>query len=99
MKQKMKRIMAGFLALLTVFTTLPCNGTTAFAANSSANIAFWYASTRASGEVSELKAGYDHGKILYVSRLFCSMERRTHDNRGKDTVLPKAERNDLKGTW
>lgn len=66
MKQKMKRFMAGFLALLTVFTTLFGNGMTAFAANSSANIAFWYASTRASGEVSELKAGYDHGKILYA---------------------------------
>ncbi len=66
MKQKMKRFMAGFLALLTVVTTLFSNGTTAFAASSSANIAFWYASTRASGEVSELKAGYDHGKILYA---------------------------------
>lgn len=66
MKQKMKRFMAGLLALLTVFTTLFGNGMTAFAANSSANIAFWYASTRASGEVSELKAGYDHGKILYA---------------------------------
>ena len=66
MKQKMKRFMAGFLALLTVFTTLFSNGTTAFAASSSANIAFWYASTRSSGEVSELKAGYDHGKILYA---------------------------------
>jgi LPXTG-motif cell wall-anchored protein len=66
MKQKMKRFMAGFLALLTVFTTLLSNGTTALAASSSANISFWYASTRASGEVSELKAGYDHGKILYA---------------------------------
>ena len=35
MKQKMKRFMAGFLALLTVFTTLLGNGTTAFAASSS----------------------------------------------------------------
>lgn len=66
MKQKMKRFMAGFLALLTVFTTLLGNGTTAFAASSKANISFWYASTRASGEVSELKAGYSHGKVLYA---------------------------------
>ena len=66
MKQKMKRFMAGFLALLTVFTTLLGNGTTAFAASPSANIAFWNASTRASGEVSELKAGYNHGKVLYA---------------------------------
>ena len=66
MKQRMKRFMAGFLALLTVFTTLFSNGTTAFAASSSANIAFWTASTKASGEVSELKAGYNHGKVLYA---------------------------------
>ena len=66
MKQKMKRFMAGFLALLTVFTTLFSSGTTALAASPSANIAFWYASTRASGEVSELKAGYNHGKVLYA---------------------------------
>ena len=47
MKQKMKRFMAGFLSLLTVFTTLFGNGATAFAASSKANISFWYASTRA----------------------------------------------------
>ena len=63
MKQKMKRFMAGFLALLTVFTTLFSNGTTAFAASSSANIAFWYASTRASGEVSELKDWQEPGSM------------------------------------
>ena len=33
MKQKWKRIMAGFLAILTIFTTLFSNGTTAFAAS------------------------------------------------------------------
>ena len=58
--------MAGFLAMLTVFTTLFTNGTTAFAASPSANIAFWHASTKDSGEVSELKPGYNHGKILYA---------------------------------
>lgn len=66
MKQKFKRIMAGFLAVLTMFTTLFTNGTTAMAASPSANISFWYASTKSSGEVSELKAGYNHGKILYA---------------------------------
>ena len=66
MKQKLKRFMAGFLAMLTVFTTLFTNGATAFAASPSANIAFWYASTKSSGEVSELKPGYNHGKILYA---------------------------------
>lgn len=50
MKQKMKRFMAGFLALLTVFTTLFSNGTTAFAASSSANISFWY--TAAAGTIT-----------------------------------------------
>ena len=66
MKQKFKRFMAGFLAVLTVFTTLFANGNNAFAASPSANIAFWNASTKSSGEVSELKAGYNHGKVLYA---------------------------------
>ena len=53
MKQKWKRFMAGFLAILTIFTTLFSNGTTAFAASASAKISFWNASTKGSGEVSE----------------------------------------------
>lgn len=65
MKQKWKRFLAGFLAILTMFSTLFSSGTTAFAASPSANISFWNASTKASGEVSELKAGYNHGKVLY----------------------------------
>lgn len=65
MKCKLKRWMAGFLAVLTVFTTLFSNGTTAFAASPSANISFWNASVKDSGEVSELKVGFNHGKILY----------------------------------
>ena len=66
MKQKWKRFMAGFLAILTMFSALFTNGTSVFAASPSANIAFWNASTKASGEVSELKAGYNHGKVLYA---------------------------------
>lgn len=66
MKQKFRRFMAGFLALLTVFTTLFSNGTSAFAASPSANIVFWNASMKKVGEVSELKAGYNHGKIVYA---------------------------------
>lgn len=66
MKYKIKRWMAGFLALLTVFTTLFSSGTMIFAASSSANISFWIASVKNSGEISELKAGYDHGKVLYA---------------------------------
>ena len=65
MKQKFRRFMAGFLAVLTMFTTLFSNGTTAFAASSSAKIAFWNASVKNTGEGSELKAGYNHGKVLY----------------------------------
>lgn len=65
MKEKRKRFMAGLMALLTAITALFTNGAFAMAASPSANIEFWYASTRDSGEVSELKPGYDHGKILY----------------------------------
>ena len=53
MKQKLRRFMAGFLAILTMFTTLFTNGTTAFAASSSANISFWYASAKDHGVISE----------------------------------------------
>ena len=66
MKQKLKRFMAGFMAMLTLVGTLFTNGTTAFAASPQANIAFWNASVKNSGEVSELKPGYNHGKILYA---------------------------------
>ena len=41
MKQKLKRFMAGFMAMLTLVGTLFTNGTTAFAASPQANIAFW----------------------------------------------------------
>ena len=66
MKQKLKRFMAGFLAMLTLLGTLFTNSTTAFAASPQAKISFWYASTKNSGEISELKAGYKHGKVLYA---------------------------------
>ena len=66
MKQKLKRFMAGFMAMLTLVGTLFMNGSTAFAASPQANIAFWNASVKNSGEVSELKPGYNHGKILYA---------------------------------
>lgn len=50
MKQKLKRFMAGFLAVLTMFTTLFANGMTTFAASPSAKIQFWHASARNVGE-------------------------------------------------
>lgn len=65
MKQRLKRYMAGFMAMLTMIMTLFTNGTTAFAASPQANIAFWNASVKNSGEVSELKPGFNHAKILY----------------------------------
>ena len=66
MKQKFKRFMAGFLAVLTMFTTLFANGMTTFAASPSAKIQFWHASARNVGEVSELRPGHSHEKILYA---------------------------------
>lgn len=49
MKQKFKRFFAGFLAVLTMFTTLFSSGTTAMAASPSAHIAFWNASVKNTG--------------------------------------------------
>ena len=65
MKQKLRRFMAGFLAILTMFTTLFTNGTTAFAASSSANISFWYASAKDHGVISEFNSNHKGG-ILYA---------------------------------
>ena len=65
MKQKFRRFMAGFLAILTMFTTLFTNGTTAFAASSSANISFWYASAKDHGVISEFNSNHKGG-ILYA---------------------------------
>ena len=44
MKQKLKRFMAGFMAMLTLVGTLFTNGTTAFAASPQANICLLYTS-------------------------------------------------------
>lgn len=65
MKQKLRRFMAGFLAILTMFTTLFTNGTTVFAASSSANIAFWVASSKDHGVISEFNSKHT-GSILYA---------------------------------
>lgn len=66
MKQKMKRFVAGFMAMLTVFTALFSNATTSYAASPSANIAFWMASVKSHGEISEFNSKHT-GSILYVS--------------------------------
>lgn len=65
MKQKIKRITAELLAVFTLFTALFSNGTSAFAASSSANISFWYASVKDHGVVSELGSRHT-GSILYA---------------------------------
>ena len=75
MKQKLKRFMAGFMAMLTLVGTLFTNGTTAFAASPQANIAFWNASVKNSGEVSELKPGFNHGNH-YCGIFRCPCSRR-----------------------
>ena len=65
MKEKMKRFLAGFLAMLTMFTTLFSNGTTAFAASPSANISFWYASVKDHGVVTGFSRRHTGG-VLYA---------------------------------
>ena len=65
MKEKMKRFLAGFLAMLTMFTTLFSNGTTAFAASPSANISFWYASVKDHGVVTGFTSRHTGG-VLYA---------------------------------
>lgn len=66
MKYILKRWIAGILVILTFFTSLVTSATSVSAASPSANILFWNASVQDSGEVSELKAGYNHGKVLYA---------------------------------
>lgn len=65
MKQTLKRFLAGFLAMLTLFTTVFTNGTTAFAASPSANISFWYASAKDHGKITGFSSGHT-GSILYA---------------------------------
>ena len=65
MNKKLKRLTAGLLAVLTIFTSLFTNGATAFAASPSANISFWYASVKDHGVVSELNSSHTGG-ILYA---------------------------------
>ena len=64
MKQKMKRIMAGFLAVLTTVMSVFTSGMPVQAASPSANIAFWYASSD-HGVISEYNSSHT-GKVLYA---------------------------------
>lgn len=57
MKQKLKRFLAGFMAMITMFMTFVTSGTNAFAASPESNLKIWFSSPRATGEIAELKAG------------------------------------------
>lgn len=65
MRQRIKRILAGILAVVAVFTTVFNNITPVLAASESAVLSYWDASAEDVGEVSELKPDFYHGKILY----------------------------------
>lgn len=65
MKRIMKRFIAAFMAMLTVVIPLISNNITAFAASPQANMKMWYASPRETGEISELKEGYNQGHMFY----------------------------------
>ena len=65
MKQKLKRFMAGFLAMLTMITSFFTNGTFAYAASASANIAFWNATVKDHGVISEFNSNHT-GPVLYA---------------------------------
>lgn len=66
MKQIIKRITAGFMAFLTMIMTLISSAANVSAASPSSNLKVWYASVRNTGEISEFKPGYSHGKVLYT---------------------------------
>lgn len=65
MKQRIKRILAGMLAIVAAFTAVFSNVTPAMAASAEATLSYWDASTKDVGEVIEIKPDFYHGKILY----------------------------------
>ena len=64
MKQKIKRILSGFLAVLTLFTTLFSNGNFVYAASAEAHISLWNGSVKSHEKISEFSRQYS-GDILY----------------------------------
>ncbi len=60
-----KRLMAGLLALLTVFTSVFTGSASAMAASSSAKLQLWYASTKEHGVVTEFNSYTYTGNIMY----------------------------------
>lgn len=66
MREKMKRFTAAILAMVTMISTFFSNGVPVLAASESANIAFWVASARDHGPVSEFQNKTYTGGILYA---------------------------------
>ena len=54
----MRRLLSGFLAVLTLFTTLFSNGNYVFAASEEANILFWNGSVTSHEKISEFSRQY-----------------------------------------
>ena len=65
MNQRLKRMISGILAILTLFTTMFADLTPVFAASPSANMSFWYASVKDHGRVTGFSKTHT-GSILYA---------------------------------
>ena len=65
MNQRLKRMISGILAILTLFTTMFADWTPVFAASPSANMSFWYASVKDHGRVTGFSKTHT-GSILYA---------------------------------
>ena len=64
-KQKIKRIMAMMMAIVTAVMTVASGNAPVVAASPQANLKIWPASPNRTGEISELREGYDHGIMYY----------------------------------
>ena len=65
MKEKMKRLLAGFLAMLTLITTVFADSAFSYAASKNANLSLWYASAKNHGVISEFNSNHT-GSIFYA---------------------------------
>ncbi len=65
MNQRLKRMISGILAVLTLFTTLFADWTPVFAASPSANMSFWYASVKDHDIITGFSKTHT-GSILYA---------------------------------
>lgn len=65
MRQKYKRIMAGFLAVLTLLFFAVSNDAVVLAASKSSNLKFWNASVKDHGAITEFKSSHK-GAVYYA---------------------------------